>query len=453
MHGAFQRYRAWLYTAIMVISCLAVFPQSPPDSVFSTFTLQQCVDYALKHQPLVNQSTLDEAINKKDIAISLSGWLPQVNLNADLKDYLRLPVAFFPNANDPSGSKTEVTTGLVYTSDANFSATQSLYSNDLAFAGKAVHNLRLRAAQNTENTKIATLVNVSKSFYNVMLAIAQLDLENDDIRRLETNYKDAHHLFESGLTDKIDYQQAQVAVNNAKALKRNSEEAIKVTYSVLKQQMGYPPEKQIRILFDSASFEKDILADTLKQLNYEKRIEYQQSQTDLHLQNTEIGYYRWSFLPNLSAFYYYNFAWYNNNFAPLFTNSFPNSVVGLTLSLPIFQGTSRIQKLHKAHLVYQRLQLSQNDLKSRINTQFTQAMASYKSNLYALGQSKANSVLAGEIFSTVSMQYIQGVKTYLDLIVAETDLRNARLNYLGSLFQVLSSTLDLKAAMGDIIVN
>ena len=80
-------------------------------------------------------------------------------------------------------------------------------------------------------------------------------------------------------------------------------------------------------------------------------------------------------------------------------------------------------------------------------------MAGYKSSLYALEQAKANSTLASEIFGIVSMQYVQGVKTYLDLIVAETDLRSARLNYLSALYQVVSSKLDLKASMGDININ
>jgi outer membrane protein TolC len=167
----------------------------------------------------------------------------------------------------------------------------------------------------------------------------------------------------------------------------------------------------------------------------------------------DIGYYRWSFLPVLSAFYDYNLAYLNDSFAPLFSNSYPNSLVGLKLSLPLFQGTSRLQKLRKAHLEYQRLQLSQNDLKSTINTQFTQAMAGYKSNLYALQLAKSNRALASEIFNTVAMQYIQGIKTYLELIVSETDLRSAKLNYLTALFQVLSSKLDLNAAMGDIAFN
>lgn len=49
---------------------------------------------------------------------------------------------------------------------------------------------------------------------------------------------------------------------------------------------------------------------------------------------------------------------------------------------------------------------------------------------------------AKSIFNTVKLQYNKGVQTYLQVLVSETDLRKAELNYLSTLFQVLSSKLD-----------
>lgn len=419
----------------------------------AVLTLQECVSYALKNQPVVGQSRLDEEINRKDINISLSGWLPQVNLTGNLQHYFELPTTFYTDPANPSGPKLQASSGLPNTSAAQFSADQALYSTGLVFSGRIVHDLRLRATQNTQSSKIQAVVDVSKSFYEVILAIEQLDLWTEDIQRLERSYEDALHLFQNGLTDKIDYQQALIAVNNARAQQRNTQETIRAKYSVLKQTMGYPAEKQLVVSYDSASVGNDILADTLEQLQYDKRIEYQLMETGLHLQNAEIGYYRWSFLPAISAFYDYNLNYENETFSPLYRTSFPNSLIGVTFTLPIFQGASRWQNLQKSHLQYQRMQLGQEDLKNRISVEYSQAMASYKSNLYALRITRENISVAQDVFNTVTLQYQQGVKAYLDVIVAETDLRTAKLNYLGTLFQLLSSKLDLDAAMGDITVQ
>jgi outer membrane protein len=448
-----MKYSALVVFSWALFSYFSGWGQKTFDTIPVNMTLDQCVDYALKNQPVVRQLKVDQLINNKDIAISLSGWFPQVNLNANLEHFLQLPVTFAQNPADPSGPKIEEITSLANISTGVFSATQSLYSTDLVFASKTAHDLRLLATRNTENSQINGVYDVSKSFYDVVLTIEQLGLWNEEIQRLQRNYQDAYNLFQSGLTDKIDYQQAQIAVNNALAQKRSADEAVKEKYAILKQTIGFPPDKRLQIIFDSLSFETEILADTLKHLTYENRIEYQVMQTELSLSKTQIGYYRWSFLPSLSAFYDYNLAFENDKFSALYNANYPNSLIGLTLSLPLFQGTNRLQKLRKANLQDQRLNIGLEDLKNHISSQYVKALAEYKSNIYALRLAKSNNDLALNVFNAVSAQYKQGIKTYLNLLIAETDLRTAKLNYLGVLYQVFSSKLDLKASMGEIVIK
>jgi outer membrane protein TolC len=42
--------------------------------------------------------------------------------------------------------------------------------------------------------------------------------------------------------------------------------------------------------------------------------------------------------------------------------------------------------------------------------------------------------LAKEVYDLVQMQYRSGIKTYLEVITAETDLRSARINYYNTLY-------------------
>jgi len=92
-------------------------------------------------------------------------------------------------------------------------------------------------------------------------------------------------------------------------------------------------------------------------------------------------------------------------------------------------------------------------LKSAISSEYTQALAGYKSNLNELKVAKNNIAVAMDIFNTVKLQYDKGIKAYLEVIVSETDLRTAELNYLNILFQVLTSKMDLEKASGDIKIN
>ena len=53
------------------------------------FTLQQCVDYALQHQPGLNIALINIDVAKTTNAINLSTALPQINVDATLTHYLQ----------------------------------------------------------------------------------------------------------------------------------------------------------------------------------------------------------------------------------------------------------------------------------------------------------------------------------------------------------------------------
>ena len=351
------------------------------------------------------------------------------------------------------GPKRKITTGVVNNSTVQLSATQNLYKTDLLFAGKTAQDYRMLARENTQSSKIDVVVNVSKAYYDVLLSGQQLKVLEEDVNRLEKNARNAYNLYKSGIVDKTDYQRAQIALNNAQSSMRNAQEQIPVKYSYLKQIMGYPPDSSIVVHYDSAKLVNDIILDTLQNPDYNNRVEYQIMQTNLRLRESQVSYYKWSFLPTLSAFYNYNLVYQNDAFAELYNQDFPNSIIGLSLSLPIFHGTKRIQNLNIARLQYKQSKLAEEDLKHAINTEYMQAMAVYKSHLSQLNTDRENVVNARDIYNIITLQYNQGIKTYLDVIVAETDLRTAELNYLDTLFQVLSSTLDVKKALGEISVQ
>ncbi len=89
-------------------------------------------------------------------------------------------------------------------------------------------------------------------------------------------------------------------------------------------------------------------------------------------------------------------------------------------------------------------------LKNEVSTEFTEAMAEYKSNLVDYYFLKDNLDLATDVYNTIQLQYKAGVKAYLDVITAETELRSSEENYTNALYNVLSSKYDLEKAMGTI---
>ena len=60
---------------------------------------------------------------------------------------------------------------------------------------------------------------------------------------------------------------------------------------------------------------------------------------------------------------------------------------------------------------------------------------------------------AKDVFRIVSLQYKQGIVTYLNLIVAESNLITAEIGYTDALFELLSSKIDVEKAIGEISLN
>src|SRR5690606_34202318 len=59
--------------------------QAVPDSLPNQLDLDQAIAFSLKHQPLVQQSEIDQKITSANIRNRLADWYPQVNFNYNLQ--------------------------------------------------------------------------------------------------------------------------------------------------------------------------------------------------------------------------------------------------------------------------------------------------------------------------------------------------------------------------------
>ncbi len=418
----------------------------------ASMTLDECIDYALAHQPYINQSLIGISIAKTSNAINLAGWLPQVTGSASAIHYFQLPTSLVA---DSAGVRAPIPThtGVVNTVIPELSATQTLFNPQLLYAAKAANLYVKEARQITDSAKIFTVATVCKSFYNLLLTLAQINVLKEDTARLDRNVLDTHNQFIGGIVDETDYDEAVITLNTSKAQLKQQIENIAPQYAILKQAMGYPSKQQFNVMVDTAQMMQDIAFDTTQEMEFDHRIEYQQLQTAKKLQHELTGYYGLSFLPTVSAFYNYFYEYESNTSSGLFSTAYPYSYIGLSVNIPLFTGFSRIENIHKARLQERLLDWSQVSLKAEIYTEYTTALANYKSNLYSLQLLEDNEKRARNVYRIVSLQYKEGIVAYLNMIVAESNLITAEVGYTNALYQLLSSKIDLEKAMGDIPYN
>jgi outer membrane protein len=416
--------------------------QPNTDSLLKQATLENVIQYSLKRQPAVQQSLADEKITELQVKSKLAEWYPQIDFNYLYQHNFRVPTSII--GGNP------VKLGVNNTSALQFTASQTIFNRDVLLASRTKGNILQQAKQQTENTKINVVVNVSKAFYDLLATEQQIKVANENIVRLERSLKDSRARYDAGIVDKTDYKRATIALNNAKASKKSNEEALKAKTEYLKALMNYPETGILDIIYDSTALENEITLDTLRGIDYARRIEYQVLETQRKLLEANVKYNKWNFIPSLSANGAYNLNFLNNDFGKLYNKSFPNSYAGLTLAFPIFQGGKRKYGIQQAEWELKRTDLALISLRNSMNAEYNSALANYKTNLANYLALKENVLLAQEVYDVIQLQYRSGIKTYLEVIASETDLRTAQINYFNALYEILSSKIDVQKSLGDI---
>jgi outer membrane protein len=412
----------------------------------STKTLEDCIKYALDNQTNIRQALIDEQITDREIKSQLSEWYPQINFSGNYQYNIQKSVGIFNGTASPVGTTNQ--------SGAYFGLNQNIFNRDVIVAQQSAKDVRLSAKQNTINNRIAVVANVSKAFYDLLLSKQQIALLDTDIVLLTRSLKDAYNQYKGGIVDKTDYQRATITLNNANANRKTALETQKSRLAVLKLFMSYPTDNSLDVVFDSARMKAEVLSfDTLQEVDIKNRIEFQQLVTEKRLYEYNLKYYKWGFLPTISAFGEYNLNYYNDQFKGLYQNNYPNSYAGLSVTIPLFTGTKRIQQVRIAQLQIDRLNYNFTSLADSIRTQYVEALSSFKADLNNYYEQKANMDLAREVYNIIQLQYRSGIKTYLDVVVANNDLFSAQVNYTNAIFQVLSDRIDVERALGTLKYN
>ncbi|MEQ6120452.1 TolC family protein [Reichenbachiella sp. MALMAid0571] len=416
--------------------------QNDEENRLESATLEDIIQYALKHQPEVKQAQIDEEITEQAIKGKLADWYPQINFNYNYQRYIDLQSSVI-------GGQV-IRFGVNNTSSAQFTATQNVFNRDALLASKTASKVRIQASQNTSRSKIDVAVDVTKAVYDVLATMQQIKVSEESIIRLNQSLKDAKNRYVSGVSDKTDFQRATILVRNAEATLKSNTESLKYKKEYLKALMGYPQGEDFILQYDEELMESEILLDTAEQVNYSSHIDYKIIQTQRELQKANLKYSKWAFLPSVNLFGAYNLNYQNNNFGDLYNTRYPYSYVGATLSLPLFQGGKRLAKVQEEKWASSRLDLSLVNLENNLNTAYVSAISSYKSNLALYLAQKENVELAQEVYDIIQLQYTNGVKTYLDVTTSESELRTTRINYFNALYLVLASKVDVQHALGQI---
>lgn len=159
--------------------------------------------------------------------------------------------------------------------------------------------------------------------------------------------------------------------------------------------------------------------------------------------------HKYSYLPTLAAFANYSKNAQRNEFN--FFNKgpwFSTSVVGLNLSVPLFDGFARASRVEKAKLEVQKVENNIDNLKNNIDNEVEQAKLTITSSLVTVDQQRQNMELAEKVYNSTKLKYEQGLGSNQEIYNAQTELRIAQNNYYSAMYDAIIAKIDFLKAIG-----
>ena len=118
--------------------------------------------------------------------------------------------------------------------------------------------------------------------------------------------------------------------------------------------------------------------------------------------------------------------------------------------MPIFTGFQRHSKNQQAKLSLMKAENDMDFIKKSIDLELASATSILKNAASSLETQKKNIEVASDVVRVTKLKFEQGVGSNLEMITAETSLKEAQTNYFNALFDALVAKIDFDKANGNL---
>jgi outer membrane protein len=290
------------------------------------------------------------------------------------------------------------------------------------------------------------MIRISERYFDVLAALDDLKFANAEKKALKRQLEQAEQRFEVGLIAITDVQEARagydrsvatqiVAVNNV----ANTREALReVTGEYI--ELLAPLGKEMPLVSPQP---EDIEEWTRR--SQEQNLQVEATRQDLEVARQNIKIEKSGHLPTVDLFASRGF---NSSGGRFGTTDIDDTVVGLELNMPLFQGglvTSRTRQANERYnQVYQELERAYREAQR-------QTRESYLGVISGISQVKAfqQAVVSNETaLEATEAGFEVGTRTAVDVITVQRALLEALRNYARSRYDYILSILRLKQAAG-----
>jgi outer membrane protein len=410
------------------------------------WTLEECVDYAIKNNISIKQSALDVNISSIEKLEALGGFLPTFNANANYS--VNTGASINPVTNQFQNQTFE-----------SFSAGAS--SNIVLFNGLANWKVAQRAKLSSiangyrlDKMKDDIALSVANSYLQILFNKEQLKVQVNQNLITKDNIKRTNDLIEAGVVPAGDIYELQATDASQQQQIINTENTLFISKLGLCQTLlleNYATfdisDEVIDLPLSNVSNETQeaILAKARESV---KEVKIALSNVDLAKKDVAIS--RSSYLPTLNGFVGYNTRWSES---PIFNfidqlSLFDGTGVGLQLTIPILNGFAtrgRVQraKINEERATYQ-LKQAELDLERNVYQAYNDVINARKA--FEAAQKSLESRMQAYNFS--KERYNVGLQNAFDFSQATLALENAQSEVIRTKYDYIFRTKILEFYFG-----
>jgi outer membrane protein len=436
-------------------------------------SLKECIDFAIKNQPRMRAAQIDEDMQLEKNKEVLGMARPQVNATGQFQYLFIVPKsrldanafnfgssfsffkvdtpAYLNYLSQPKDKYSEAKFGLPLNMSMGINASQILFDAGVLVALEARKSLEELTRLNTQRTAEDIQVNVSKAYYQCVIAEKRMQLLDENVKLLESLEDMTGKLFNEGFAERIDADRITVQKNNLLTEQTKIQNLIELSYALLKFQMGMNLNQNIT-LTDGITMENvQENLDVDRVLDYNKRTEMNLMKTADKLLHYDLKRHTKSYLPTVVAAISASYATQTIAFKELFTLPyFPTGAFVLSASMPLYNGGTRKAKINQARLSILKNENDMEAFRQAVDLETNNARTQLRNSFISLENQKNNIALADKVYKIAQRKYKEGLGTNIEILQAETALKEAQTNFYNTLYDAMVAKIDLQKALGQL---
>lgn len=306
------------------------------------------------------------------------------------------------------------------------------------------------AVEKSRASKQDLINQVTKAYYQLMLAQDSYDVLQKSYKLAEDNFNVVNAKFQQGAVSEFDKITAEVQMRSVKPSVISAGNAVTLSNLQLKVLMGITVDVDLKIDDSLSAYETDLFANQLNGVDEGLINNTTMKQLDLNrkMLNQSIKSLRTNFMPTLGMSYSYQYqSLYNDDWNVFGYDWGGSSSLVFNLSIPLYKA-SNFTKLKSNRIQIRQLDQNRIDTERKLNMQVT----SFQNNMAASSEqvvsNRENVMQAQKAVEIAGKRYEVGKGTVLELNTSQVSLTEAELTYNQSIYEYLVSKADLDQVLG-----